>query len=84
MSLNIQPNIIEQLKQAIEAYDGPLPAIGDSIQEVWFRNAVKQLIELERQDRIDALNADPENKLKKIKAVVSSSPIIIPYGMRQA
>jgi hypothetical protein len=83
MSLNVQPNIIE-LRQAIEAYDGPLPAIGHSSQEVRFRNAVKQLIELERQERIDALNADPENKLKKIKAVISSSPIIIPYAMRQA
>jgi hypothetical protein len=84
MSLNVQPNIIEQLRQAIEAYEGPLPAIGHSIQEVWLRNAVKQLIELERQERIDALNADPENKLRKIKAVISSSPIIIPYAMRQA
>jgi hypothetical protein len=84
MSLNVQPNIAEQLRQAIEAYDGPLPAIGDSIQEVWFRNAVKQLIELERQERIDALNADPENKLRRIKAVISSSPIIIPSGMWQA
>jgi hypothetical protein len=84
MSHNIQANIIDKLRQAIEAYDGPLPAIGDSIQEVWFRNAVKQLRELERQKRIDAINADPENKLRKIKAVISCSPIIIPYGMRQA
>jgi hypothetical protein len=84
MSLNVQPNIIEQLKRAIEAYDGPLPAIGDSIQEVWFRNAVKQLIELERQKRIEALKADPADKLRKLKAVIASSPIIIPNRMLQA
>ncbi len=41
--------IVAQLKQAIEAYDGPLPATGDSIQEVWFREAVANLIELQRQ-----------------------------------
>ena len=84
MSINVQPNIIEQLKQAIEAYDGPLPATGHSIQEVWFRNAVKQLIELERQKPIEAHKVDPANKKRKLEAVIASSPIIIPNRMLQA
>lgn len=41
--------IIENLRKQIEAYEGPLPAIGDSIEEIWFRQAVRQLLDLERQ-----------------------------------
>jgi hypothetical protein len=39
--------IVEQLKQQIRAYDGPLPATGNSIEEAWFRGAVAQLYALE-------------------------------------
>lgn len=41
--------IIQQLRKTIEAYQGPLPAIGNSIEEVWLRQAFQQLLELERQ-----------------------------------
>ena len=39
--------IIEQLRQTIESYTGPLT--GNSIEAVWFRQAAKQLLEMERQ-----------------------------------
>lgn len=39
--------IIEQLKKSIENYKGPL--VGNSIEAVWFRQAVKQLLDMERQ-----------------------------------
>jgi hypothetical protein len=41
--------IIEQLRKAIQAYDGPLPPTGDSIKEQWFRQAIAQLRALEAQ-----------------------------------
>lgn len=41
--------IIEQLRQAIAQYRGPLPATGNSIEEIWFRQAFQQLLDMERQ-----------------------------------
>jgi hypothetical protein len=38
-------NIINQLKTAITAYQGPIT--GDSIEAAWFRQAVRQLLALE-------------------------------------
>lgn len=45
--------IIKQLKRAIEAYDGPLPAVGDTVEEVWFRQTVKQLWALQGQFAVE-------------------------------
>lgn len=42
--------IIDQLRKAISEYRGPLPACGDSIEEVWLRQAFRQLLDLERQE----------------------------------
>lgn len=41
--------IIQQLKASIEAYKGPLPATGNSVEEIWFRQAFRQLLDLELQ-----------------------------------
>jgi hypothetical protein len=41
-------SILEQLRKAISEYRGPLPAVGDSPEELWLRQAFKQLLELER------------------------------------
>lgn len=41
--------IAEQLRKAIAAYTGPLPACGNSTEEVWLRGAFQQLLYLERQ-----------------------------------
>lgn len=41
--------IIGQLRKAISEYRGPLPAVGNSVEEVWLRQAFRQLLELERQ-----------------------------------
>jgi hypothetical protein len=40
-------SILEQLRKAISEYRGPLPAVGDSPEELWLRQAFKQLLELE-------------------------------------
>lgn len=48
MTAQTQP-IAEQLRRAIAAYTGPLPASGNSIEEVWLRGAFQQLLDLERQ-----------------------------------
>lgn len=45
--------ILEQLRKAISEYKGPLPATGNSIEEMWLRQAFKSLIELERQTQGD-------------------------------
>jgi hypothetical protein len=49
--LGTQMTIIEQLKAAIEAYEGPLPAIGNSPDEIWLREAFKHLLALEQTTR---------------------------------
>jgi hypothetical protein len=45
-------SILEQLRKAISEYRGPLPAVGDSPEELWLRQAFKQLLELERGEGI--------------------------------
>lgn len=40
--------MIEQLKTAIRSYKGPM--IGNSIEAVWFRGAVRQLLDLQAQE----------------------------------
>lgn len=40
--------IVEQLRKAISEYKGPLPATGNSIDEIWLRQACRQLLALER------------------------------------
>lgn len=42
-------SVVEQLRKALSEYKGPLPAAGNSVEEVWFRQAFKQLLDLERQ-----------------------------------
>lgn len=41
--------IIEQLRKAMSEYKGPLPATGNSVEEIWFREAFKQLLAMEHQ-----------------------------------
>lgn len=45
-------SVVEQLRKAISEYKGPLPASGNSVEEVWLRGAFKQLLELERQEHL--------------------------------
>lgn len=50
MTTQTQTNpIAEQLRKAIAAYTGPLPASGNSTEEVWLRGAFQQLLDLDRQ-----------------------------------
>jgi hypothetical protein len=66
--------VIEQLRHAIESYTGPIPATGDSIEEVWFREAVNNLIALDRQT---AETGEAWAELCRLETLVLGNP---PHG----
>lgn len=51
-------NFAEQIRTELEGYSGPIPATGNSVEEVWFRSTSALLQALEEEE--NELNAEDQ------------------------